>query len=155
MATASFRNADLATIHMAGKALFGDVSKKGDGRDAYEDWLEKHTGKRSAGKLSRAERIGLLKIIRRDEIIPERRRGGAGRTVAGADRPTEQQVRKIAALARSIGMGGLDDPALRSFVQRTAQVADLKFMTRTQASKVILGLEEWGRQREAREDVVS
>ena len=52
-------------------------------------------------------------------------------------------------------MGGLDDPALRSFVQRTAQVADLKFMTRTQASKVILGLEEWGRQREAREDVVS
>ena len=33
------RRADLATIHMAGKAQFGDVSRDGLGRDDYEDWL--------------------------------------------------------------------------------------------------------------------
>ncbi len=41
------RNGDLAMIHIAAKRLFGDVSKGSDGREAYEDWLQRHTGKRS------------------------------------------------------------------------------------------------------------
>ena len=142
------RNGDLAMIHIAAKRLFGDVSKGGDGREAYEDWLERHTGKRSAGKLTTDGRIALIKQLRRDGLIPERERGGMGPTNKGADRPTPAQWNKMGGLARSMGWEkGLEDPRLRSFVSRTAKVHSARFITRTQASKVIMGLEEWVRQR--------
>lgn len=141
------RNADLAMIHMAAKRLFGDTSRKGADRDAYENWLNRHTGKRSAGKLTTDERITLVKALRREGLIPEAGRGGAGRTAAGSDRPTSAQWAKIGALSRSMGWKGLEDPALKAFVSRTAKVASTRFLTREQASKVILGLEEWIRQK--------
>jgi len=144
------RNSDLAMIHIAAKRLFGDVSKGGDGRDAYEDWLERLSGKRSAGKLTTPERIDLIKRLRRDGLIPERERGGIGAAADGAERPTSAQWAKLGGLARSMGWEkGLEDARLRSFVTRTAKVHSTRFITRAQASKVILGLEEWVRQREA------
>lgn len=141
------RNGDLAMIHIAAKRLFGDVSRGGDGREAYEDWLELRTGKRSAGKLTTKERIALVKQMRKDGLIPERQRGGIGQTAAGAERPTSAQWAKIGGLARSIGWEkGLEDERLRSFVKRTAKVSSARFLSRTGASKVIMGLENWTRQ---------
>lgn len=138
------RNADLATIHIGAKALFGDVSKGGDGRDEYEAWLERHTGKRSAGKLTTGQRIELIKMMRKDGLIPDRTPGGKGPTASGEERPTSSQWAKMAAIGRSIGWDdGLEDERLRSFVKRTAKVSSTRFLSRTQASKVIIGLENW------------
>lgn len=155
------RRADLATIHMAGKAQFGDVSRDGLGRDDYEDWLEGLTGKRSAGKLTRDERITLVKHIRKQKMLPERPRkasaaqGGFGQTTTGQNRPTKAQWNMIGGLARDLGWDqGLEDYRLRNFVKRTAKVSVPKFMTRKDASKVILGLEEWVRQRAANDGEV-
>jgi uncharacterized protein DUF1018 len=146
----SRRNSDLAMIHIAAKRLFGDVSKGADGRAGYEDWLVRHTGKRSAGKLTTPERIALIKVLRKEGLIPERERGGIGQTQGGDERPTSAQWAKIGGLARSMGWEkGLEDVRLRSFVVRTAKVNSTRFITRSQASKVILGLEEWVRQRAA------
>lgn len=140
------RNGDLAKIHIAAKRLFGDVSKNGDGRADYEDWLAKHTGKRSAGKLTIAERTALVKQLRKDGLLPERARGGAGQTAAGEDRPTSAQWAKIGGLSRDLGWNGLEDERLQGFVRRTAKVANARFMSRSQASKIITGLEQWVRQ---------
>lgn len=141
------RTADLAMIHMAAKTLFGDVSRGGVGREEYEDWLEARTGKRSAGALSQPERIELVKRLRKDGVVPDRARaakGGKGDTRTGAARPTSAQWGRIGGLARQIGWdAGLSDPALARFVERTAKVTSTRFLTRDQASKVILGLERW------------
>ena len=143
------RNADLATIHIGAKALFGDVSKGGDGRDQYETWLERHTGKRSAGKLSTDQRIDLIKMMRKEGLLPDRTPGGKGPTASGEERPTSAQWAKMAAIGRSIGWrDGLKDERLRSFVKRTAKVSSTKFLSRTQASKVIMGLEVWVAERQ-------
>lgn len=141
------RNSDLAMIHIAAKHLFGDTSRGSDGRDAYEDWLGRHTGKRSASDLTRDERIAFIKMLRREGLIPESGRGGKGRTAVGADRPTSSQWARIGGLSRSMGWNGLEDPALKAFVKRTAKIETTRFMTRKQASAVILGLEEWLRQK--------
>lgn len=142
------RNGDLAMIHIAAKRLFGDVSKSSDNREAYEDWLQKHTGKRSAGKLTTNERIELIKVLRREKLIPDRRQGGAGQAKDGSDRPTSAQWNKIGGLARAMGWNGLEDQRLRNFVERTAKVTSTRFITRQQATKVISGLEVWVHQKE-------
>lgn len=137
-----WRNADLATIHMAAKQLFGDVTAKGEGRADYEAWLQRHTGKSSAGKLTRAERIEFVKMLRREGLIPERMKGGQT-----TDRPTHAQWAKLGGLARSMGWHkALEDHRLQAFVKRTANVSSTRFLTRDQASKVITGLERWRRE---------
>ncbi len=142
------RNSDLAMIHIAAKTLFGDVSKGGAGREDYEDWLELKTGKRSSGKLTMSERIELIKALRKDGLIPDRKRSGIGQTIRGEERPTPAQWNKIGGLARSMGWEcGLEDHRLHSFVERTAKVSNARFMSRSQASKVITGLEQWVCQR--------
>ena len=147
------RTRDLAMIHIAARRLFGDVSPGGAGREDWQDWLEVRTGKRSSGHLSAPERSALIKVLRRDGLIPDRARNGAGRggpghTVAGAARPTRAQWNRIGGLARSMGWErGLEDPRLRGFVTRTAKVSDARFLSRAQATSVILGLEAWLRQR--------
>lgn len=157
--TSPKRRADLAMIHMAAKRLFGDVSKGGDGREDYENWLEQQTaregkkGKRSAGKLTTPERIALIKTLRAKGLIPERGRGGVGRTGEGNDRPTSAQWNKIGGLARDMGWDrGLSDSRLHAFVERTAKISNARFLNRTQASKVITGLEAWVRQNAEQQD---
>ena len=137
------RNGDLAMIHMAAKHLFGDVSRGGDGREAYEEWLRRLTGKTSAAALTLDERIQLIKRLRADGLIRDRGRGGAGQTAAGDNRPSSAQWAKIGALSRAMGWKGLEDPALKAFVKRTAKVETTRFLTRAQASAVILGMEKW------------
>jgi hypothetical protein len=141
------RNADLATIHMAAKAMFGDVSRGGHGRDDYEAWLLRLTGVASAGQLSTQGRIDLCRRLRRDGLIPERAPNKRVKGGINIERPTPQQFAKIAALARTLGWQAtddvLDDPCLLAFVRRTVKIDAMRFMTRVQASQVITGLERW------------
>ena len=158
--TSPKRRADLAMIHMAARGLFGDVSQGGAGRLEYEDWLERHTGKRSAAKLTTAERVTFIKTLRHEGLIADRVPGGTGQTRNGEDRPTKAQWAKMGGLARSMGwQKGLEDERLRSFVLRTAKVTSARFLTRAQANNVITGLERWARQggttSEADHDAVS
>ena len=94
--------------------------------------------------------------IRKQKMLPECPRkasaaqGGFGQTTTGQNRPTKAQWNMIGGLARDLGSDQrLEDYRLRNFVKRTAKVSVPKFMTRKDASKVILGLEEWVRQRAA------
>ncbi len=154
--TNSRRNADLAMIHMAAKSLFGDTSKNGDGRDDYEAWLKRHTGKRSAGKLTTPERIAFVKHLRTEGLVNDRKTRGTGQTVAGEDRPTKAQWNKIGGLARDLNWDrGLADERLHGFVERTAKVDHAQFITRAQASKIITGLENWVRQKTEGKDGMS
>ena len=139
MSSDNKRNTDLALIHVAAKALFGDCGKGGLGRADYEDWLEKLTGARSASALTADQRIALIKRLRADGVIMARGQGGRHR-----DRPTSEQWAHIAQLARKMGWkDGLEDAALRAFVVRTAKVSSARFITKEQASAVITGLRKW------------
>ena len=133
------RNSDLAMIHVAAKSLFGDTSQNGAGRADYEDWLDRHTGKRSAGVLTNDERASFVTLLRREGLLKERGAGGVGQ-----NRPTSQQWAHIGNLAREMGWEkGLEDPRLKGFVERTAKVSAARFITREQASAVITGLRKW------------
>lgn len=150
------RNADLAMIHMAGKTLFGDVSKGGDGRTDYEAWLKNKTGKSSAGKLTTPERIELIKSLRRDGLIKDRAPAGRGRTASGELRPTPDQWARIAQLSKRVGMGAdLRCSRIQAFIEKTAKVQSARFITRTQASDVIVGLERWEKSLGKKQDAVS
>lgn len=139
------RAADLAMIHMAAKSLFGDVSKGAPGREDYEDWLHRLTGKRSAAALTQGERIDLVRHLRREGLVKERGAGGRGE-----GRPTQQQWSHLGALARQMGwQDGLEDGRMQAFIQRTAKVTAARFITREQASAVITGLRKWLAQRAA------
>jgi hypothetical protein len=147
------RAADLAMIHMAAKRLFGEVGRGSAGRDDYENWLQRHTGKRSAGDLTADERIAFVKVLRREGLLKERGAGGVGK-----DRPTTEQWSHLGGMARQMGWpDGLEDPGLAAFVKRTAKVSHPRFLTRSQASAVITGLRNWLGQKAAQEgrDAVS
>ncbi|HWO99749.1 MAG TPA: regulatory protein GemA [Methylococcus sp.] len=64
------------------------------------------------------------------------------------DRPTPWQLGEIERLALAFGWEGLDDRRLLGFVRHTAHVDDVRFLTRRQASAVIVGLGRWLCQRE-------
>ena len=147
------RNKQLAAIHIAAARLFGDVSKKGEGRELYEDWLERLGGVRSAGLLDDAGRKAVIAHLRAQNLLPERKfksTGGAGLSASGEARPTRRQWNKIGGMARDMGWDeGLEDARLAGFVKRTAKVDLVRFLTRRQASQVIVGLERWLAKREA------
>ena len=135
------RNALLAMVHIGAKGQFGDD------RTAYEDFLEAHTGKRSCKSLSDRQLDTLVAVMRDKGMIKAKpvkstqsRSAGGGKAF---DRPTEPQRRKLAALARDMGWQRLDDPALLQFIKRTTRIEAVRFLSRTQMSQVITGLERW------------
>ena len=144
------RNKQLAVIHIAAARLFGDVSRTGDGRGAYEDWLERMSGARSAALLDDGARKALIGQLQSQGLLISRNAprvdypAGKGLTPSGEPRPTAKQWYRLDRLARAKGWEkGLDDPRLAGFVRRTAKVDFTRFMTRRQASKIISGLEHW------------
>ena len=140
------RNALLAMVHIGAKGQFGDD------RTAYEDFLEAHTGKRSCKSLSDRQLDKLVAVMRDKGMIKAKpikssqTKSSQSRSAGGGkafDRPTEPQRRKLAALARDMGWQGLDDPALLQFIKRTTRIEAVRFLSRTQMSQVITGLERW------------
>ncbi|MEG9884156.1 MAG: phage protein GemA/Gp16 family protein [Hyphomicrobiales bacterium] len=144
------RHKQLATIHIAAARLFGDVSQGGDGRAAYEGWLERLSGARSAAALDDDGRQALIAQLRAQGVLASRHAprvdypSGKGLTPSGEPRPTPAQWYRIDRLARAKGWDrGLNDPRLAGFVRRTAKVGAPSWLTRRQASRVISGLEHW------------
>ena len=63
------------------------------------------------------------------------------------DRPTQSQLAEIARLAVEFGWhDGLDDKRLIKFVGKTANVDDVRFLLRWQATSIINGLRRWRNQ---------
>lgn len=106
--------------------------------DTYRDFLALHGGKRSCADLSDAALKRVADALDAKGAYPDKTKGGSG-----DGRPTEAQRRKLAALSRDRGWDGLTDDRLVSFVNRTAGVDDLRFLTRAAMTAVIIGLERW------------
>lgn len=104
------------------------------------------TGQRSCRDMTTPQLVAWcwhLKRLGADIGIP----GKPPRGGHSLDRPTPNQLGEIERLALLFGWDGLDDRRLLAFVQRTAQVEAVRFLTRAQASACISGLSRWARQR--------
>ena len=125
-------------VHKGAEVKFGCLPT--DERDtAYRDWLAMRTGQRSCKGLTELQLAALVRELKRDGSLADYRPGGKA-----PDRPTDAQWRKLAALCKALNwQGGLDDPALDRFCQRTAHVSKARFLTKGLISQVITGLEKW------------
>lgn len=133
------RNRLYGKIHQGAKALFGDVSEGGIGRDDYQDFLKVQTGRNSCRDMSFDQLKGVVAALTKAGAFDGKARGGKGK-----DRPTTQQWAKLGAMARDRGWSGLEDARFQKFVERTAKVKSSRMITRKQASDVILGLQKLG-----------
>jgi len=138
------RNKQIGLVHIAAKKLFGDLSDE-DNESLYRQWLLEKTGHNSCSKLNNEQLNKFVKYLKDEKIIQSfKTRGGNGITKNGELRPTKQQWAKIAGLARSRGwQDGLEDKRLQGFVKRTLKIETPRFMTRKQATDIIIGLERW------------
>lgn len=125
-------------VHKGALLKFGGLPE--DERDAaYRDWLFMRTGQSSCKALTELQLQALVRELKGDGYLQDYRPGGRA-----PERPTDAQWRKLAALCKALNWsGGLDDPALDSFCQRTAHISKARFLTRTLISRVITGLEKW------------
>ncbi|MNF28233.1 hypothetical protein D3C85_729340 [compost metagenome] len=125
-------------VHKGAGVKFADLPQ--DEREpAYRDWLAQRTGQRSCKGLTEMQLAALVRELKRAGCLPDYRPGGRA-----PDRPTDAQWRKLAALCKVLSwQGGLDDPALDQFCQRTAHISKARFLNQRLASQVITGLERW------------
>lgn len=107
----------------------------------YRNWLENRTGERSCVPLTDGQLKCLLSELKSGGWVKDSSDYRPGGT--GPGRPSDQQWRKLAALANSRGWKGLDSPSLNAFVQRTARVGGTRFLTAKTITQVITGLEKW------------
>ncbi|MDY0011309.1 MAG: DUF1018 domain-containing protein [Rhodocyclaceae bacterium] len=127
-----------AMIHLGAKRMGWD-------EDIRRAWMEKHTGKRSSTECTEPELARLADELRGLGALDDGRPlGKADRGGKGSDRPSRQQWKKAAVLCKQLGFtGGIDDPAFAAFVARVAKVDNPRFLTRTGLRNVLLGLENW------------
>ncbi|MGR5240234.1 phage protein GemA/Gp16 family protein [Photobacterium damselae] len=105
--------------------------------EMYRDCLKNLTGKSSCKEMTFAQLNQVLDCLIQGGYIR------FNKAQADAQRPTDAQWRKLAALSYSKGWSGLNDAALKSFVNRTVQTSNVKSLTRAQITDVITGLEKW------------
>lgn len=109
----------------------------------YRAWLESLTGKRSAKECTLAELAGLATTLRACHALDNPRikaiKGGRGQ----GERPTEAQWGLIDGLCRQLGMTGCTDARFIAFAKRNAHVDHPRFLTLTQAQKLIAALQIW------------
>lgn len=139
------RRALLAKVHVARKQMALDES-------TYRAIVQRVTGRQSAGDSTDAQLVALLAEFRRQGWEPQQ--GGRRRS----DKP---YVRKIYAIWRELRplLDDAGDEALRGFCQRQTHsvknpdgIADPEWLSPSEATKVIRGLEAWlQREREKRE----
>lgn len=129
------RNKLISQVHLGTSRLFGRHDD-----EAHSQYLFHHTGKASCTQLTDLELDYLAKQLRKAGALD-----GDGNTVGGegAGRPTKDQWRKLAALSRQKGWGGLESKDLQAFIGKTAKVTNSRFLTREGITKVITGLEKW------------
>lgn len=127
-----------AMLHLGAKRLGMDEPTR-------RDWMEKHTGKRSAKDCTDAELSLLCDRLRGAGALDDGR--PLGRSDAGSDglnQPTRKQLLKLKVLCKRRGFkGGLDDSSYITFVRRIAKVDHPRFLTQDGARKVIIALQSW------------
>jgi|SRR5690625_499918 len=139
----SIRNRELAAIHTARRNL---GIEEGDYRDLLEVW----TGKRSAAKLTSAERTAVIKHFRKIGFERQEER----RKVSIRDDEAHTQVGKIKALWLDMYERRIvRDPggqALRAYVKRQTTgpahpqgISHWNYLTPALANEVIEGLKQW------------
>jgi len=128
---ATDRNAMLAKIHIARKALCWDD-------DTYRDVLERVTGKRSAGDLSDRQL---------HQVIAELKAKGWKDRKPGRNAARDGQSRKIRALWLTLADAGAvrnrSESALRAYAKRITGLDDLRFADSHQKNAVIESLKDW------------
>lgn len=132
------RNDWFSIIHPGAKRLGMD-------EDTRRAWMEKHTGKRSSKDCTDAQLSRLCDLLRAAGALDDGRPLGKADTGGkGAGRPTRAQWIKLKVLCKQRGWpGGIDDPGFATFVRHVAKVDNPRFLTKTDARSVILGLERW------------
>lgn len=108
--------------------------------DAYRECLISLTDKSSCKEMTFAELQSVISLLRDQGYLNTQ---APRTTIANANKPTDAQWRKLAALSYSRGWAGLNDPALAAFVLRTTKVSNIKLLTRPLISDAITGLEKW------------
>ena len=141
------RHAYYGLVHKGVKALLNDRLGFYDD-DEYRNYLGIQTGQTSCNNLSDGALRQLVEELKQqgyleDSLKFKKRLGGSS-----AHQPSSKQWAKLAALAKSMGWQGLDDPALDSFVKRTVKVERARWLTRDNIRSVIVGLERWLAQKE-------
>lgn len=141
------RHAYYGLVHKGVKALLNDRLGFYDD-DEYRNYLGIKTGQTSCKNLSDGALRQLVEELKQqgyleDSLKFKKRLGGSS-----ARHPSSKQWAKLAALAKSMGWQGLDDPALDSFVKRTVKVERARWLTRDNIRSVIVGLERWLAQKE-------
>ncbi|MEZ8447004.1 regulatory protein GemA [Vibrio splendidus] len=141
------RHAYYGLVHKGVKALLKDRLGFYDD-DEYRNYLGIQTGQTSCKNLSDGALRQLVEELKQqgyleDSLKFKKRLGGSS-----ARHPSSKQWAKLAALAKSMGWQGLDDPALDSFVKRTVKVERARWLTRDNIRSVIVGLERWLAQKE-------
>lgn len=127
-----------AMLHLGCKRLGMDEPTR-------RDWMEKHTGKRSAKDCTDPELSRLVDLLRGSGALDDGKPlGRADSGGKGGDRPTRKQWKLAAVLCKRRGWReGVDDPGFAAFVRRVAKVDNPRFLTKTGIRAVIIGLENW------------
>lgn len=122
----------MAQVHMAATSLGIE-----HGSEAYRDWLEGLTGKRSCKDLSDSVMAGMVTVFRQHGLLDKKLTGSA------PDRPSLAQWRKMETLARQLGFGHAMTPGFAAWVKKVSKVESPRFLTSKSISDVIVGLERW------------
>lgn len=149
------RNVMVGLVHKGAKALLriDDTRADSDDRKTYEDWLWQQTqeGERgdqpiSCADLDSATLSRLIDSLRESGAYDGKVRGGRG---DGATRPTPKQLAALAGLSRDRGWSGLSDVRLQVMCRNTCKVNGTRFMSRNNASDLILAMKRWNAQTKA------
>jgi hypothetical protein len=124
------------------KAMWGAAKRAGVDESVLRDIVESETGARSISKLTTEQAAAVL-----NRLIPNARRsGGSVRRFEELKRrpgmATPKQLRKIEAMVAERFRAGDKAAALREWLKTRFNVADLRFLSRTRASDVIVALEK-------------
>ena len=107
------------------------------------------TGKASCAEMTERELVRLIDHWRR---MGADVRAAAPRVADAPGMATRWQLATIERLAWAMGWSeGLEDARLVGFLRRTARVDGVRWLDRAAASRVISGLMNWKRQRQAKE----
>ncbi|MFK5947796.1 MAG: regulatory protein GemA [Methylococcales bacterium] len=110
--------------------------------ESYRKWLNEVFSVNSAKDLDEQQLRKAVRTLRSVGWLDGRGRGTTNKTGMG-NRPSDKQWSKLAVLSRQLGMNGLNDKALATFVYRIVKIHSPRFLTQQQIRKVIYALQKW------------
>ncbi len=133
------------------KMLYAGAKRLGWDEDTRRDFMEKHTGKRSAKECSDDD-LSLLVDHLRDLGALEPSPNAPMPATGGPDRPTQHQWRYALDMTKRLGWSGAaHDPRLIAFCKHVCKAENPRFLDRHSMRSLILGLENWLKSRSRRE----